>query len=461
MNCARAREQLEWYALGGLPAPIEAEVGDHVAACPDCRAVCEDYREMIAGLRKAADWAEPRPAFQAATRSLVRAQVRSARRRVWARRVGMALGAAAATVLLAVSIGYLARGRPDRPAGPPVVQMASAEQWRVDGAMVVPTSSAGGVIVRGGRMYFACRDGARSHVAAVSATTGRPVWRAQQETLGYLAADEGGVYTLARGPGRTVDLIALDSATGHVLWRFSPGVGPGLEGPCRPVPLAQGRICWTAGHTVHVLDATTGDVVWRRSYSDEGRPSFAAALGAHVYVASPAALYCLSGESGEGVWRLDVGAGETSSSRPLLTLGGGRGFVACPTFGRSSRLVCVDLANRRVLWSRTIPRPRHLLATEDVLYLRGPKVLALDAASGTPRWTRVAPGCSPMTADDGLLHLVDATDTGRLVALDRHTGREAWEILGIRSCDAFVRAGDVGLIKTADGVVHAFALRTP
>ena len=461
MNCNQVRRQLDLLALGDLPESVRAEVAAHLETCPECRQAWQNCRMVVASIRSSACPVRPRPAFLIATRSAVRAEVRSARRRRRLRRTVAAVVSAAATLLLAAAVWHVAGSRPEGTADSPTTRAAAAEQWRLEGAIAVPTSAGGGVIARSRRMYFVRRNETGNSIVAVSAATGHPIWQARPDSCGYLAADEARVYCLAYGSGRTVDLIALDSATGNLLWRYSPGAARSLEGPCKPVPLAPDRVCWTAGHAVHMLDASTGRALWTFSLSGEGRLSIAQAFGNEVYAAGAAALHCLGDDSGRSIWRQPLGVGKTGPMRPLLAVGGRRGYVAYPTLGQTSRLVCLDLDARRVLWRRAIPRPRHLLATEDTLYVRGRQVLALDGASGTPRWTRPASGCSPLTADENLVHLVDSTDAGRLVALDRHTGHQAWEIPGIRSCDAFVQAGDLGLIKTADGVVHAFALRTP
>lgn len=461
MNCPETREQLELYAMEDLPVAVEAEVADHLTACSDCRAVCDDYRRMIVGLRSAASGAAPRAGFEAATQAMVRAEVRSARRRRWGRRVGFGLSAAAATLLLAVGAGYLSRDEPGGSAGPAAPQVVSAEQWRFGGVVAVPSSPAAGVVVKGPRMYLVHRGEAGHHVAAVSVVTGRLIWESPLESRGYLAADHHRVYCLTRPDRRTLDLIALDATSGRALWRYRGQVSRGFRGPCRPASLPSDRVCWVAGDTVHLLDATSGRAVWTRSFPDEGLLSPARADGGRLYVATRAALRCMETESGDEVWRQPLGAEDTLPSRPLLAIGGGCAYVARPTHGLTSRLVCVGLDARRVRWRRDVPRPRHLLATEDGIYLRGTDVRALDGSTGRPRWTRLAAGCSPLTADEGLLHVVDSGQAGGLLALDRQTGRQAWGIPGIRSCDAFVRAGDLGFVKTLDGIVHAFALRAP
>ena len=461
MNCPEVRDQLDLLATGCLPDPARLMVTAHLDTCAECREALDECREMLAAIRSAAPPESPRPAFVRAVQSAVRGEVRRARHRRWAGRAGRVGAAAAAVLLMGFGVWHWATRVPKGAPAEPARRVADVERWRLEGTTAVPTSSSDDVVVQGPRMYFLRKEATGNRVAAASVTTGQLLWQAPADGYGHLAADPARLYCLARGAGRTVDLVCLEAATGNLLWRYSPGAPPDMDGPCRPLPLAANRVCWTVSQTVHALDAVTGRPVWKWSSPDTGRPSLATAMGGNVYVASAAAIYCLGAESGEQVWRLDFGAGQTARRRPLLAIGGGRAYVACPTPSPMSRLVCVHLGGPRILWTRTIPRPLHLLAAEDVLYVRGSEVLAMDAISGTLRWSRPAAGCSPLTADDGLLHVVDSTDAGRLIALDRHTGRPEWEISGIRSCGAFVPTGDLGLVKTLDGVVHALALHTP
>jgi len=83
-------------------------------------------------------------------------------------------------------------------------------------------------------------------------------------------------------------------------------------------------------------------------------------------------------------------------------------------------------------------------------------VLALDQAAGDPVWQVKAAGCSPVTEWDDLVCFVDRTREGRLIAINRHTGRIAWQVPGLHSCNAFVKVGRRGYLKTEDSVVLAF-----
>lgn len=118
----------------------------------------------------------------------------------------------------------------------------------------------------------------------------------------------------------------------------------------------------------------------------------------------------------------------------------------------------MGLAGRRLIWQEPIPAARCLLAAGGRIYVRAERILALNGATGRRLWVCAAGGCGPLTLSDGLICFVDSSRAGRLVALEQHTGRKAWEILGIRSCDAFRRVGTTGYIKTHDGTVRAIAL---
>ena len=126
---------------------------------------------------------------------------------------------------------------------------------------------------------------------------------------------------------------------------------------------------------------------------------------------------------------------------------------------RSSRLFCMNVAQREILWSRVVDCAARLDAIGDVLYVRDQSIRALEAATGRLLWMCPAEGCNPVTYADDLAYFVDSSDQGCLVALDRHTGARVWELAGIKSCDAFIRVNGTGFLKTLDGVVRAFVFQ--
>jgi len=307
-------------------------------------------------------------------------------------------------------------------------------------------------------MYFLHRDAMGDRVAAIEASTGDLLWRSDQSSRGFIAADNSRVYCLSSAQRQT-DLIALNARDGSVLWRYS-GDGPGLGLTCcRAVCVNDGRICWTTRSAVHMVDTSTGLATWKRAIPGEG-PLAAAAADGDLCVASTTSIRRLDVETGSDVWLEPLGGKTLHFKRPLLALAGERAFLVLPGRNAGSRLICLDLTSRKRLWETQTGDAQHLLASSDGVYLRGNGVLAYDGRTGGLLWSRDASGCGPMTDEQGLIHFVDTSADGRLLALDSRTGTKAWEIAGIRSCGAFRRIGGTGFIKTNDGVIHAIAIRT-
>ncbi len=381
----------------------------------------------------------------------------------------MVLGASAVAAAVVLGVGVWQMGRlapePRQPAGnirssPTLLAAANLQElWRHGGAQAFTASPADTVVIRGSSMYFLRRDATGDHVAAIEASTGELLWQSDPPSRGYIAADGSRVYCLSPEAHRRTDLVALDARDGSVLWRYS---GDGSElglAHCRAVPVAGGRVCWTTRATVHMVDTQTGLIVWKRAIADEG-PLSAAADGGGLCVASSTSIHRLDVETGRDIWSEPLGGAARLLTRPLLALAEGRAFLVQPGGNANSRLICLDLASRRRLWEKSTGDTQHLLATGGGVYLRGDRIRAYDSRTGGLLWSQAASGCGPLTSEAGLIHFVDASDDGRLLALDSETGTKAWEIAGIRSCDAFRRVGGTGYIKTQDGVIHAIALRT-
>jgi outer membrane protein assembly factor BamB len=346
----------------------------------------------------------------------------------------------------------------------------------------MPVSLRNALVVRGETLYAPTEDDGPSHIVAMDARTGEVRWRSDVAGRGYLAADDGGVYFLASGPGGLTELVALDPRTGAVRWRYGPSeagrsaaapgrspAGEPLARPfCRPAAIEGGRVAWTSGAAVHLLDASDGRPIWVRPLAGEGLVSAPAADGEGLLVASAGAVYRLALETGEVVWRRPL-AGvamppappRLGEARPLVEAGGGRVFVAVRQRNNRDRLVALDPAREAELWALDLPPVFHLLARSGRLYVRGEGVLALDAPSGRRLWTRQAQGCGPTTVAEPIVYFVDTADRGRLVAAGAHDGRDVWQVPGVQSCEPMVLAGGMGFLKSSDGVLRAMALAGP
>ena len=208
-----------------------------------------------------------------------------------------------------------------------------------------------------------------------------------------------------------------------------------------------------------MLSRADGDPIWTHSIPDGGLLSAAVAVDSDLYVANSFGLYCLDAATGDEYWRLACGDVMSGRSRPMLAAVDGEIYASLSLGLRSSRLFCMNAAERRILWSKVVACAARLDAVGDVLYFRDQNVQALDRATGQLLWTYPATGCNPVTYAGGLAYFVDSTDQGRLVALDRHTGSKVWELAGVKSCDAFIKIDGAGFLKTPDGVMHAFIFK--
>jgi outer membrane protein assembly factor BamB len=456
MHCQDVTTDLELYVLGDFPAKRQCAIEAHLRDCPSCREAERECRGIVSQIRDTTGRSDVRPAFRDQVHHITEAAIRAERGRIRRRRFLAAAGAVAAVLVLAVA-AWLAV-RPSVSASRRVVQ--AAERWRYQHVRAVPASPADGMVVQDGTVYLVRSDDRGGHVAAVDGATGIPSWESSCNSIGYLAADHERVYCLVSQRRDSLALVALDAAEGDVLWLYEQPQGQPWLQPSRPVPVEGQRVCWSASEAVHMLDARTGKPLWSRSATSDGPFSAPVISRGGICVASRSGLQCLSVADGSSLWEHGFEKA-ASHGRPLLALAGRKAYIARSRLRHTCDLLCLDMKSHSVAWRRNAPQARSLLAADGVLCLRQGSILAVDCDTGESLWRHRASGCGPLTHIGGLVHFVDTTESGRLVALQPKTGRSAWELPGIHSCDAFARMGHLGVIKTREGVVLALALSRP
>jgi outer membrane protein assembly factor BamB len=523
MNCQDTRDRVELFVLGDLDGRERAEVGQHLADCPACRSAADAVQRTVEQLRAGRDGtksnraktnsaerqanagtARPTPQFTRRLADAIEAELSRTTRTL--RRPLLAYAAAIAAVILLGLIlrpAWQAASRSTTTV-PPVVQAAPpapapplVEVWQLPGALPTPAAADEAVVVRGQDLYLLMDDKGTARAAALDCSDFSPSpvgggsgrgdirsshrvrWMSQVECSGNLAVDGDRVYCLAPGQGGRTDLVALRNSDGTLLWRLGQDrPGPLLQ-PCRPVVLpgnaaeTAGRVCWTTQSSVLMLRGSDGQVLWRTPLSNVGSISAARMLGDRLYVATSKALVGLSPATGEQVERIDWPVRAAGELRPLLDIAGDRLIAAIPLRSGGSQVICMAPetpspppflapdggARLAAVWSVAMPQTFHLLATADRLYVRTQDVHALDLATGRTIWRRPAQGCSPVTADDGMVFFLDTSkDRERLLAVDGRTGELAWQFAGLKSCDAFIKTGRTGYVKTQDGVLRALSL---
>ena len=470
MECHDACELMELAVLDAQRASQDEGLAAHLAACPACRAAEARLRRLLDELRAVTPETPASPRFERTLRLALAGEHDAQREHRRARRLHTLVASVAAIVLVAFGAWHIvphgaptppsairAPAQPGREHPPPSLSDVN-HKWQYARAHAVPTSPADRVVIHGSRMYVLREESSSSHLAAISLATGTTLWHAAAESCGYVVADDARVYCLSARGREGLDLLALDADTGRLLWRHTGAALRRTELPCRPVALDGRHVCWTTNCTVHLLDGAMGHVVWRRDLAVQGQVSRAVRSGRDICVATARHVHALSIASGDVCWTTELDGDGTPHGRPILATANGKLYLAQPSLGRGTRLTCLDVATHRPLWHRTLRHVRSLMADDQQVYVRGQGVLALDTSTGRERWRRDAEGCGPLTLVGGLLHFVDMGDHGRLVALDHRTGKTAWQLPGIRSCDAFAQVGHTAYIKTQDGVVHAFQL---
>jgi len=461
MNCTEASRDMGLYVLGDLPEAEHARIAAHVAGCSACSQTEQEYRLLVCEIQFSAPDSPASASLAERVRSGATREIAAERGRLRLRRFVAVASSVAAIVLL--GLGLWSAWQMMTPTSPspsaPVVAVpqegdkpAVPAKWRYDGAR----SPAAEVVVQGASIYLLQDSVMGRSVSAIDIATGSRMWQSRSLDLAYLSADASHVFGLAGSAGAT-EVVALTAVDGRELWRYSQAGKQRLLTPNAPLPLPGGRLCWTHAGTVHMLDADTGDVLWTSPLPDEGPLSAAVADGEDLYVATGENLYCLRRDTGQESWREPMALQRMGPTRPLLAVADGHAYFLRAQPGRIGRLYCMDVSRRRMVWNRPATGAHSLLAANNGVYLRGQAIVALDGRTGEPLWQRAASGCGPLTVIDGLIHFVDSASAGRLVALDPRTGRAAWEVPGVHSCDAFARIGDTGYIKMRDGTILALA----
>ncbi|MCY2927029.1 MAG: zf-HC2 domain-containing protein, partial [Planctomycetota bacterium] len=212
MNCNETSQRLELLVLNAL-SPEEAQAAaEHVATCPACRAA----KERLDALVRQVQMAAPSVAcagLAARIAQAARAELAaSPARRVWPRVVAWGASAAAAAILVVLT---LPARKAEPPTAGPQAAAAQGERWRYP-ARALPDEGTEGVVVRGQSVYLLEGSAGEAKIVAVDAGTGRRRWTSKAPSGGHIEAAGERVFCLApagAGPG---ELICLSAEDGRV-----------------------------------------------------------------------------------------------------------------------------------------------------------------------------------------------------------------------------------------------------
>lgn len=236
--------------------------------------------------------------------------------------------------------------------------------------------------------------GGRNQVSATDVTSGQLQWRVATGDENSWPAPtyaDGTIYT-----GSDLGEALAIAADGHVRWRRrfaasgdrteTESTRDGVDVKGAPAIGTNAVYVGTRGadQALYALDRATGDTLWRRSVS--GGVWTAPVLGTdHVFVGDDH-VSAIRRDDGAIAWRLLDDSGEVVGSPALAD---GTLYVQAGPALDAIALYALDAATGDVEWQRSIaiPEATPRVADGQVFLGSGSDLLALDAASGEPRWT--------------------------------------------------------------------------
>jgi outer membrane protein assembly factor BamB len=298
------------------------------------------------------------------------------------------------------------------------------EVWSYDAGAI----TADGTAFDGERVYGATLAG---RVFALDPTSGAELWSVElgREIRAAPAVSGGTVLVSGDDADLHGAVVALDAATGAVRWQAELGEAVTAD---RPVAVA-GQRAFVGATDVVALDVSTGDELWR-ALTEPTDPAPASAPftdGERVYVeidGAPLGYAAFDPVSGAGLWRVQATDAITGLAATVDNV-----FVYQQQPGGSGN------AN----------------------------LVALDSASGLPRWRAsiAAPTIAPPTAVPG--GLVVVTDQ-LAVSLRGDTGQQAWAVdtglpypgIGAGTERVYLNAGSLDALDATTGALVGRAIPT-
>jgi len=450
MNCKTCCDQLDLYVLDGLDLAARVAIEEHLDCCADCRSKADAAAELLGGF---AVLAESAGGGERLFRR-VSCEVRAGRRREQYKRLVLAVGRVAAVFVVGTLSVRLVTWRPPREE----TDAAEPFAWKHGGIDRIHGGDVTYPIVGGDTVLAVEGEAVCKRLVALDRRTGRTTWRTPFSVAGCATvADSGRAFAWRESMDRTRSLVALDVASGDILWERNAASLPGGRTDGRLVAAA-GSVCWTSGGRVTAVSAGTGKPSWSRCLDSGTCLSAPVTDGDAVYIASGRALYALSAATGQIRWETAHRQAGSLFTAPLLRRDGAMLVLAQRRYATSSRLACHDAGTGVLRWEQEVGTPIYSLTVTGDVYLRSTGVCAFSGHTGEPVWSTSVTGCGPLAVARGKLFAVEGRDSPRVLALDPRTGRRLWSRSVGSSCSGLVIAGDTGYLGTRDGALYALRM---
>jgi outer membrane protein assembly factor BamB len=255
---------------------------------------------------------------------------------------------------------------------------------------------------------------------------------------------------IADGAGR---LHALALSDGGVEWDSTTAV----DGPSDVIVIGSDVVVGTADGLLVAFDATTGNERWRVKVSPSGQivQPPAAASDTVVTTSGDGFVTVVELATGSIRWQVRADVGAEPLGPPVVA--GGVVYAGMAAEALGGRLTALDVATGRTIWQ--LDQAVYAPSVADGIGYTGSgigRVAAIDLRTGSERWADAFTGTvrAPAVAGDALYVAADAER--RVVALERATGGELWEVPldGPDSCCIAVAGGFV-ITGTTAGTIMA------
>lgn len=302
----------------------------------------------------------------------------------------------------------------------------------------------GNVLVRGA-CGAAVVDGTTGQVRYDAPAPGQLLGTTHDRLLVRDEADTGG----------SVRLVGIDLATGRSTSSYSTGL------PYRDATMVGSHLVSLFGDQLTGDDPATSARSWELQVSLGGRQQLVAGGRLVLAVGGDGSTYAVRVADGRLLWRtVPPVAAPTYALRPTTVPG--TVLTAATTFDDSaasrSFVYATDARSGRLRWSR--PAVAVLAADPDLTVLRTPRaVIAVGTSTGEMRWRRASSdpvethGRSTAALTGGVVAVLRS---GRVVGLDRRSGRVRWQGPDASS----VLAAGRTVVATTEGGVMGLDART-
>ncbi len=317
----------------------------------------------------------------------------------------------------------------------------------------------------GNAVFTTKHVGTTERVVALDAATGRERWVSREATIGYLAADDHRVYAMRRHLG-SIAVMALSASDGSMEWtRNLTTRGSGFW---HPILVGQ-SLCVGAGDALAVLNAKTGERLWRWNAEEAGELSpvrpVACGCANRLYVVTTAeTLHAVGLRTGKKVWSKNL---RQSNGRPAekihLAYSEGRVYTL-QTYGEIDKgpaiLSCHEGSDGSSPWRTDARSAMYVIAAGGMVYTKGMDLIAYRAADGREAWKRTLGSCAPITCAGDQLYAMNQPENRplELLALSAESGKDLWKSPIDKSCIGLILTGRTGLLAGLDGTLRALRL---